>query len=101
METSFSVSIFFVSLFTTMNACAMIKSSDENKPNERQYEMENGRYRTVDEMADYFARLSDEFENEAYRAEKDGDTASEMFLRGKSEAYELAAFEVSHNMRSE
>lgn len=68
--------------------------------NERQEDMENGRYRTVDEMADYFARLSDEFENEAYRAEKDGDTASEMYLRGKSEAYELAAFEVSHNMRA-
>ena len=63
--------------------------------------MENGRYRTVDEMADYFARLSDEFENEAYRSEKDGDTASEMYLRSKSEAYELAAFEVSHNMRME
>lgn len=63
--------------------------------------MENGRYRTVDEMADYFAKLSDEFENEAYCAEKDGDTALVMFLRGKSEAYGIAAFEVSHNMRSE
>lgn len=68
---------------------------------ERQEDMENGRYRTVDEMADYFAMLSDGFANEAYRAEKNGDTEEEMFLRGKSEAYELAAFEVSHNMRRE
>lgn len=65
---------------------------------ERQEEMENGRYRTVDEMADYFARLSDEFANDAYRAEKNGDTWEEMYLRGKSEAYDIAAFEVSHNM---
>lgn len=69
--------------------------------NERQEGMENGRYRTVDEMADYFARLSDEFANDAYRAEKNGDTTEEMYLRGKSEAYELAAFEVSHNMKRE
>jgi len=63
--------------------------------------MENGRYRTVDEMADYFAKCSDEFENEAYRAEKDGDTGTEMYLRGKAEAYSLASLEVSHNMRRE
>ena len=95
-------------LFTKMNACAKIRlrgngTPENEKPDraERQEDMENSRYRTVDEMADYFARLSDEFEKEAYRAEKDGDTASEMFLRGKSEAYELAAFEVSHNMRRE
>lgn len=63
--------------------------------------MENSRYRTVDEMADYFAKCSDEFESEACYAEKDGDTGTEMFLRGKAEAYSLAAFEVSHNMRRE
>ena len=63
--------------------------------------MENGRYRTVDEMADYFARLSDEFANDAYRAKKNGDTFKEMYFRGKSVAYEIAAFEVSRNMRSE
>jgi hypothetical protein len=68
---------------------------------ERQEDMESGRYRTVDEMADYFARLSDKFANDAYRAEKNGDTTEEMYLRCKSEAYELAAFEVSHNMRME
>lgn len=57
--------------------------------------METKNYRTKDEMADYFAKLADAFETEAAMAE---DVEEVAFLRGKAEAYELAAFEVSHNM---
>ena len=61
--------------------------------------MEIKSYRTKDEMADYFAKLADGFETDAARAEVSGADIEEVaFLRGKAEAYEIAAFEVSHNM---
>lgn len=79
-----------------MNTCVMITSSNKNnQPKWKAGTMETKNYRTKDEMADYFAKLADAFETEAAMAE---DAEEAAFLRGKAEAYELAAFEVSHNM---
>ena len=64
METSFLVSISF--RFTIHNderLCYDGFIGGKGSPrHERQEDMGNGRYRTVDEMADYFARLSAKLE---------------------------------------
>ena len=52
-------------------------------------------YRTKQETINYFKQLSYEFSKEAHR-EKDLTKKAE--LEGKAEAYELAAFELEHNM---
>lgn len=51
-------------------------------------------YRTRAEMIDYFKGLAFVFELEAHREKSE-------FARGKAEAYELAAFELEHNMTDE
>ena len=49
------------------------------------------RYRTKEETVAYFRWLSFEFAKEAHRN-------NDLIAQGKSEAYELAAFEIEHNM---
>lgn len=53
--------------------------------------MENTK-RTVQETIDYFKTLAYEFGKEACRN-------NDLTARGKSEAYELAAFELERNMK--
>lgn len=50
-------------------------------------------YRTKEETVAYFRQLSFKLEREAHRS---GDLAA----KGKAEAYDLAAFEVEHNMKN-
>lgn len=49
------------------------------------------RYRSRQEMIDYFKQLAFDFEGQAHREKSE-------FKRGKAEAYELAAFELEHNL---
>lgn len=52
-------------------------------------------YRTKQEIIDYFKLLSYEFAKEAHREK---DLMKKAKLEGKAEAYELASFELEHNM---
>lgn len=52
------------------------------------------RNRTVEETIEYFRMLSHEFAAAAQRENDD-------YKRGKAEAYEIAAFELEHNLRRE
>lgn len=52
-------------------------------------------YRTIQETIDYFKLLSYEFAKESHREK---DLMKKVKLEGKAEAYELAAFELEHNM---
>jgi len=54
------------------------------------YNMEN-RYRTKEEMIQYFKQLAWDFATQAHRN-------NDLIAQGESEAYELAAFELEHNM---
>ena len=49
---------------------------------------------TKAEMIEYFKRLAFEYEVRAHRAGVESD-----YLKGKAEAYELAAFELENNMK--
>lgn len=49
------------------------------------------RYRTKQEMIDYFKELAYHFSVQAHRE-------NNLELKAKSEAYEIAAFELEHNM---
>lgn len=49
--------------------------------------------RTIQETIEYFKHLSYEYELKAHR----GGAGSE-YLQAKAEAYELAAFELEHNL---
>ena len=49
------------------------------------------RYRTRREMIEYFKQL-------AFNYYKDAAMYHNDFLKGKAEAYEMAAFELEHNM---
>lgn len=51
--------------------------------------------RTLEEQVDYFKTLSDLYWRDAARTEDERDKA--VFI-AKAEAYELAAFELVHNM---
>lgn len=53
-------------------------------------------YRTKEETIKYFKYLSFEFSKQSHRAE---DSIEKAMLKGKAEAYELAAFELEHNMK--
>lgn len=55
--------------------------------------MANNRYRTKNEMIEYFKHLSYQYEKDAHRGGAGSD-----YLQAKAEAYELAAFELEHNM---
>ena len=48
-------------------------------------------YRTVEETINYFKWLSREFAAQAHRE-------NDEVKRGKAEAYEMAAFELEHNL---
>lgn len=50
--------------------------------------------RTKQEMIEYFRNVATVFAIEAHRMNSE-------FLRGKAEAYEMAAFELEHNMKDE
>lgn len=52
-------------------------------------------YRTKEETIKYFKHLAFEFSKQSHRAE---DQMEKAMLKGKAEAYELAAFELEHNM---
>ena len=56
--------------------------------------MNENRYRTKEEMIEYFKHLSYEYEVKAHRGGEGSD-----YLLAKAEAYELAAFELEHNMK--
>lgn len=56
------------------------------------------RYRTRKEMIEYFRTLAHEFEMEAHEQAKNGNVRSSAHALGKSDAYEMAAFEIEHNM---
>lgn len=49
-------------------------------------------YRTKEETIKYFKQLAYEFAKEAHRN-------NDLVAKGKAEAYELAAFELEHNMK--
>lgn len=53
-------------------------------------------YRAKNEIIEYFRKLAFEYEKEAVRTE---DRKEEIEYRAKSEAYDLAAFEIEKNMR--
>jgi hypothetical protein len=53
--------------------------------------MDTKRYRTKQEMIDYFKQLAFDYYKSASMYYND-------FLKGKAEAYETAAFELEHNM---
>lgn len=53
-------------------------------------------YRTKNETIKYFMELSNKFSVLAHR---ESDPVKSAIWRGKSEAYELAAFEIEHNMK--
>lgn len=55
----------------------------------------NGRYRSRQEMIDYFKLLAFTYGVQAQREEKPEDSA---LWRGKSEAYRMAAFELERNL---
>ncbi len=57
-----------------------------------------GRYRDRQEMIEYFKRLAYEFEKEAHEQAKKGNVRASAHALGKSDAYEMAAFELEHNM---
>ena len=50
--------------------------------------------RSKQEMIDYFLNMARAFSVQAHRLNSE-------FLRGKAEAYEMAAFELEHNMEDE
>ena len=50
--------------------------------------------RSKQEMIDYFLNMARAFSVQAHRFNSE-------FLRGKAEAYEIAAFELEHNMKDE
>lgn len=52
--------------------------------------------RTKKEMIKYFMELSSNFSTLAHREE---DPIKSAIWKGKAEAYELAAFEIEHNMK--
>lgn len=51
--------------------------------------------RTKQEQIDYFKLLAWQFEMDAHRESND---RNKCFLLGKSNAYQIAAFELEHNM---
>ena len=53
--------------------------------------MDAKRYRTKQEMIEYFKQL-------AFNYRKDGGMYHNDYYLGKAEAYEMAAFELEHNM---
>lgn len=53
--------------------------------------MDTQRYRTRQEMIEYFKRL-------AFDYHKNGGMYHDDYSLGKAEAYEMAAFELEHNM---
>lgn len=53
--------------------------------------MEIKRYRTKQEMINYFKQLAFDYYKDASMYHND-------FFKGKAEAYEMAAFELEHNM---
>ena len=60
--------------------------------------MEGERYRTRQEMIEYFRNLAYAFSVEANVQAKKGNIRSSAYALGKSDAYENAAFELEHNM---
>ena len=57
-----------------------------------------GRYRDRQEMIEYFYILSDGFRKDATEEGKRGNGVLAAWDMGKAEAYEMAAFELEHNM---
>lgn len=53
-------------------------------------------YRTKEETIKYFKQISFECEREAHRSD---DEKVKIRERARAEAYELAAFELEHNMK--
>ena len=53
---------------------------------------DKNRYRSKEETIKYFKQLAYSFEVEAHRNK-------DLIAKGKAEAYELAAFELEHNMK--
>lgn len=60
--------------------------------------MEEKRYRTRQEMIEYFKSLAFGFSQDAAKAAKSGNDRLSTYSLGKSEAYQMAAFELEHNM---
>lgn len=56
------------------------------------------RYRTRQEMIEYFKLLAHEFEKDAQEHEKKGNVRIAAHSWGKFDAYKIAAFELEHNM---
>lgn len=56
------------------------------------------RYRAKEEMIKLFKQYAWEFEGEAAKFRRENNLIKEAEMKGKSEAYELAAFELEHNM---
>lgn len=55
--------------------------------------MDENRFRTKTEQIKYFKQLAYEYHIDAHRSTERND-----YLLGKSDAYEMAAFELEHNM---
>ena len=53
------------------------------------------RYRTREEMIEYFLHLAHDFDKQGHRADNDKDR---WYAFGKSAAYAIAAFEIRENM---
>ena len=60
--------------------------------------MVGSRYRTRQEMIEYFKTLSHGFRKDAWEMSKLGLIGPMNVAYGKADAYEMAAFELEHNM---
>ena len=57
-----------------------------------------GRYRDRQEMIEYFKVLANGFRMDAAKDGKNGNGTLAAWEMGKADAYEMAAFELEHNM---
>ena len=60
--------------------------------------METRRYRTIPETIELFKNYSFSFEADALRALRDGNTEQYAADHARAQAYEIAAFELEHNV---